>query len=147
MIRWPAKLNPKSIDQTICLTDVAETLVQLLKLEADPLQMEDSHSFLPLLVGEAGYQRKPIIHQSGNGTLAIRKGAYKLVLSDGSGGKQFPKGIPFKRPYQLYNIKKDPYETNNLYHTEKELALQLEKELYEVVGDDISAKDFKLFGL
>jgi len=140
MIRWPGKLTPGTIDETVCLTDIAATLVDMLHLEADPSQMEDSFSMVPLMKGKA-FSRKPVIHQSGQGALAIRMGNYKLILCNGSGGREIPRGKPFTGPYQLYNLANDPYETTDLYETERDLAQMLEKEFFEIAGQDLTEND------
>ncbi len=140
IVRWPNNLQPRQIDETVCLTDVTATLVDLLALKADPLQMEDSHSLVPLMSDEV-FNRKPIIHQSINGSIAIRKGDYKLILCNGSGGREVPIGNPFTKPYQLYNLANDPYETENLYISEATIALMLEEEFFEIAGDDLTEDD------
>jgi arylsulfatase A len=143
MVRWPNKLKAKTISETVCLTDVAATLVDLLDLKADSTQMEDSYSMVPLLTGEEEFIRKPVIHQSGGGALAIRKGDYKLILCSGSGGREKPRGKTFGQPYQLYNLAIDPFETNNIYLEKEEIAQALENEFFEIAGNDITEKDFK----
>ncbi|MCK4817719.1 arylsulfatase, partial [bacterium] len=52
MILWPDKLSPKTIDETVCLTDIAATLADLLELEVDTSQMEDGFSLVPLMKGK-----------------------------------------------------------------------------------------------
>lgn len=58
------------------------------------------------------------LKKSGDGTFAIRKGDWKLILGKDSGG--FSKsldieGIPSEKEGQLYNLSNDPSEQNNLY--------------------------------
>ena len=63
--------------------------------------------------------RNGTIHHSINGSFAIRKGDYKLIMCAGSGGWSFPK--PNSKEVkellpklQLYNLVKDPGEQKNL---------------------------------
>jgi arylsulfatase A-like enzyme len=102
--------------------------------------MEDSHSLVPLF-RDKEFNRKPVIHQSGSGAIAIRKGDYKLILCNGSGGREVPKGKPFTKPYQLYNLADDPYENEDLMKSKTDIALGLEKEFFEIAGDDLTADD------
>jgi arylsulfatase A len=44
----------------------------------------------------------------------LSDGKWKLVLGNGSGGRAKPRGKPFARPYHLFDMKKDPVETQNL---------------------------------
>ena len=47
-------------------------------------------------------------------TTVIRSGRWKLILGNGSGGRQAPRGQPFTRPYQLYDLSNDLGETQNV---------------------------------
>ena len=82
---------------------------------------EDSFSMMPLFLEETKnqYKRNFTIHHSINGSFAIRKGDFKFIFCSGSGGWSFPQpskketlGLP---KFQLYNLKEDPGEINNLY--------------------------------
>jgi hypothetical protein len=76
---------------------------------------EDSFDLLPLLTGGAWKTpRPPVIHHSIAGMFAIRQGKWKLVLGNGSGGRQAPRGKPFGKPYHLYDMTQDEGETRNL---------------------------------
>lgn len=55
-----------------------------------------------------------------------RVGDWKLVLGNGSGGRQQPKGKPFGRPYELYNLTDDLGETNNVITDHPDIAQRLE---------------------
>ena len=90
----------------------------------------DSYSFLPLLLSDGKnpqWNRPPSIQHSYAGIFSIRDGDLKLVLGNGSGGRQRPKGKPFNKPYHLYNLKEDISETNNLIEAQKGQAKTLEK--------------------
>jgi arylsulfatase A len=138
VVRWPATVKPgTTCATTICTTDFFATAADLAgKLSTIPATAaEDSFSLLPLLKGQDGYQREFTIHHSIFGAFAIRRGDWKLCLCPDSGGWSDPKpGTPASDalyPVQLYNLKADPAETNNLAEKEpervKELAALLAK--------------------
>ncbi|RMG04025.1 MAG: Cerebroside-sulfatase [Planctomycetota bacterium] len=138
-VRWPGVVEPGSqCADTICLTDFFATAAELLGANVPEGAAPDSYSFLPQLLGQRPESpRPPVIHHSVNGTFAIRKGEWKLVLSNGSGGREAPKGKPFERPYQLFNLKTDPSEKHNVIEEHPEIAKALEQEfqtIYEQEG-------------
>ena len=43
-------------------------------------------------------------------------------MGSGSGGREKPKGKPFEKPFQLFNVADDPNESNNLIVSESDRA-------------------------
>lgn len=114
IVRYPGQVQAGTrIDQTICLTDVLATLCEWTGQSFDAAQAEDSYSFLPLLRG-APVDRPAVVHHSVAGMFSLRNGDMKLVFGNGSGGRQQPTGKKFEKPYQLFDLKKDPGETQDL---------------------------------
>ena len=70
--------------------------------------------------------RAPVIHHSSAGMFAIRAGKWKLVLGNGSGGRERPAGKPFVKPYQLFNLESDIEEQHNVIDQYPDLARRLE---------------------
>jgi arylsulfatase A-like enzyme len=128
-VRWPGQVEPGSqCDETICHTDIYATCAAIVGAKLDNTQAEDSCSLLPLLRQEPGAKRGAhVINHSANGMFAIRDGKWKLVLGNGSGGREKPRGKPFERPYQLFDLSKDIGETTNVIEDHPEIAKRLEK--------------------
>ena len=94
---------------------------------------EDSFSWLPAMQGkEAVAKRAPVINHSASGVFAIREGKWKLVLGNGSGGRQKPKGKPFEKPYSLWDLEVDPSETQDLIGKHPDIAKRLEEACLEI---------------
>ena len=58
------------------------------------------------------------MHHSVDGIFAIKQGEWKLIFGRGSGGFTAPKKIevkPGEPEGELYNLAKDPSETQNVY--------------------------------
>jgi arylsulfatase A-like enzyme len=96
----------------------------------DPSTGVDSYSLLPALKGEKnGVNREATVHQSMNGSFAIRKGPWKLILCPGSGGWSDPRpeapGTADLPPFQLYNLNNDVGETRNLAEQHPEVVREL----------------------
>lgn len=119
LVRWPAQIpGGQKTDSLACLTDLYTTLEDLTDQDRKPLGGEDGFTLLPLLTGKGTTKRKDVIHHAISGHFAIREGDWKLCLSHGSGGWSAPneraakkKGLP---AMQLFNLKEDPAENNNL---------------------------------
>jgi len=137
-VRWPKQLDAGGqIDHTVCLTDIFSTLADILNIKKPLGSAQDSYSFNSLLLGQDSlYNRAPVIHHSGSGMFAIRKGDWKLVLGNGSGGREQPKGKAFVEPYQLFNLKDDLGETEDLISKYPQVAAELEKECLTIKGGD-----------
>ncbi len=135
-VRWPGKVTPNTrCDQTICLTDVSATVANLLGSDLPEGAAEDSYSFLPCLLGKSRpTPRPPVIHHSAAGMFAIRDGQWKLVLGNGSGGREKPRGKPFERPYQLFNLARDLSEQENVISQQADVASGLEQACANVRG-------------
>lgn len=136
---WPGKIKPGTVsNEIICSTDLYATVADLLDHEMTPGEAQDSYSFLPVLKGEnySSPIREATIHHSLNGDFSIRKGDWKYIDAKGHGGfAQIKEPVP-DDSVQLYNLKEDFAETQNVYleHPEivKELKSLLEK--YKLQG-------------
>ena len=122
ILKWPKKVQAGTIThKTICTTDLLASCADLLGKTLSDNEGEDSFSMLPLLSKETekNHKRTFTIHHSINGSFAIRKGIYKFIFCPGSGGWSFPRprnqeGLDLPK-FQLYDLKNDPAEENNLY--------------------------------
>lgn len=133
IVKWPLKIKKGGVShQTICTTDLMATCAEIVGSSLLDNEGEDSYSLVPLF--KKPKLKKPIrqatIHHSLNGSFAIRKDEWKLVMCPGSGGWSFPKpkdkeAINLLPKYQLYNLKSDPSETNNLIATNTEKVEEL----------------------
>src|SRR6266498_2664113 len=91
---------------------------------------EDSYNLLPALLH--GQQKRPIrealVHHSNDGTFAIRQGDWKLAFGLGSHGFSEPREIKpqaGESQGQLYNLRYDPAEQNNLWLKQPDIVARL----------------------
>jgi len=125
-VRWPQRIKSGTqCDETICLTDLFATAADVANAELPEGAAADSYSLLPLMSGK-NWQRPPVINHSAGGMFAIRDGKWKLVLGNGSGGRQNPKGKPFTKPYQLFDLSEDIAEANECSADHPEVVARLE---------------------
>lgn len=143
LARWPGRIKPGSESaQTICQTDIMHTCAAITGAELPEDAAEDSFSFLPVLLGEDGGKavRPYTLHTTIRLALAIRRGKWKYLDHQGSGGNSYdrkglkeyalPETAP-DAPGQLYNLEADPGETTNLYYKNPEIVRELKALLEE----------------
>ena len=136
IIHWPGHTEKgKTYAQTVGLIDIYATLAEITGQKLVKGQAEDSFSFKSVLDGDLKTPtRDHILYLSGANKICIKKGDWKYISCLGSGG--------FTRPYemkpikngpkgQLYNLRVDSMELNNLYLPEtakvKELVSEIER--------------------
>jgi len=139
--RWPGKIQPgTTTDQTVCLTDIMATCAAIVGAEIPDNAAEDSCNILPILDGSAGARsvRTYTLHQTISLALAIRRGPWKYLDHQGSGGNNYRRGgirqfaLPDTAPGapgQLYNLADDPGETRNLFYEHQEIVAELKTKL------------------
>lgn len=150
LVRWPNEVRAGSkSDVTISTTDFYATFADLLGKQdtiADNAA-EDSFSFYPSLINSSDQtnhqtlnqadhrknaSRPFTIHHSISGKFAIRKGEWKLLLAPNSGGffkPILPEANTPSNGIQLYNLKDDPSESENLEGQFPEIEKMLITEL------------------
>jgi arylsulfatase A len=142
LMQWPDKIkNPSVITQTICLTDFMATLAEITGYSISDNEAEDSYSLLPAILDPRDEKiiREATVSHSINGSFTIRQGDWKLLFAAGSGGWSSPRpgskeeeGLP---PVQLYNLKSDPSETDNVQEKYPEIVHKLTALLKKYIED------------
>ncbi len=120
IIQWPSKIKKgRTYTSTVGLVDLLATLSELTGQPIEKAYGEDSFSFYKVLSGVSNTPvRDHIIYISSANVLAIKKDQWKFIDGLGSGGFTAPANLkPVKGgpKGQLYNLEKDPLESNNLY--------------------------------
>lgn len=133
---WPAKIKAGTkSDALICLTDIFASMADLISVRINKNEGEDSQSFLPNLLEQQAKSRDFVIHHGVGGHFAIRKGDWKYVEAYGSGGWTLPESKAKEMNLnfgQLYNMKDDPFEKNDLIKTNTEKTSELMNLLQKV---------------
>jgi arylsulfatase A-like enzyme len=127
IVRWPERVEHGTVvDEPICLTDMMATFAAIIGAELPSEAGPDSVDISPALFGRGGPDatsslrplREAIVSHSEDGTFAIRRGGWKLILDNRtSGGWMVPEGRPPVpgTPGQLYHLAEDPAETRDLW--------------------------------
>jgi arylsulfatase A-like enzyme len=129
-VAWPGHVPVGAESRrTITHTDIYATLMELTGNQDDTYHAQDGFSFYKSMLGKKDEPRPLVVNHSANGTFAIREGAWKLILSSGSGGREKPRGEPFDGGYGLYNLGDDAAETNNRADAEPDRVKTMEAAL------------------
>lgn len=135
---WPGGFGGGRVcDRLIGLGDWMATCADLLGVPLPEGTGEDSISMLPLLSGGEGRRREHLVHHSGNGVFAVRKGDW--VYIDGCGGDvKEPDWWKAARGYvnddcpgQLFHLAEDLSERRNRYFDHPDIVEQM-KSLLEM---------------
>ena len=132
IVRWPGKVEggTKS-DETICLTDLLATCASIVGVELPENAGEDSYDLLPAMLGESPGRpvREATVHKASDGSLAIRRGKWKLALCPGSAGWSEPTQEEARRrnlpPVQLYDLEQDVGERINVFQEHPDIVEEL----------------------
>ncbi len=136
IVRWPGKISAGSeSDRMINVVDIYSTIQELLSGNVLPPTKTavDSFSFYPTLLGKASKKdvRSTMVLNDVAGTHAIRSGDWKYIENDPKRPQNAAqkKKFPNRFKPELYNLKKDPAETENVIHQFPEVAEKMQKAL------------------
>jgi arylsulfatase A-like enzyme len=123
--RWPGRVKPGTTsDETVCHVDFLATVAALLGAKLPEDAGEDSFSLLPALLGERSDRpiRESTVHHSASGRFAIRKGDWVLIDHKTGDDNREPEWFsrergyaPHDQPGELYDLRRDPAQRENLY--------------------------------
>ena len=136
--RWPGHIQAgiKS-GRVIAFADIFATLAQIAGPEETPATTAvDSVSFLPTLLHPDRRQpaRPPVLHDG----KVIRAGDWKLIDTKGRRGFNAERGIPYG--IELYNLKNDLSETNNLAEQMPQKVEHLRAETRKILEGSVDEK-------
>jgi arylsulfatase A len=145
LVRWPGIVAEGTLNETtISQVDLMSTFAEIIGFEPGAGDAEDSYSLMPLLDDSATgfYKREVSVQNTRVGSYAVRKGDW-LFIDHKTGNMNWPvpgyfdsiRGYEFHDlPGELYNLRKDPSQQNNLYADLPDIVAELKDALGEVQG-------------
>jgi arylsulfatase A-like enzyme len=133
IVRWPARIQPGEPKELVSTIDIPATVSAAAGISIPESSLPDSYNLLPAMLGEKDApKRDDLVVMSGTGQLALRSGDFKYIpdLSNADGWYGGKKKGP-KKP-GLYDLSKDPGETQNLYQKQTSMGKRLADRLEEM---------------
>ena len=139
IIRWPDKVPAGKVSSgLLSQIDLYATLARVVGTEVPAGNAEDSRDQFALITGAGPSARSELIHNTNPNGYAIRSGDWVLINARGGGVSNVPKWYDQANNYQtndqpgeLYNLRDDLGQRNNLFvqHPEKvnELKLRMDE--------------------
>ena len=131
-------IKPRIITKQVSHVDISPTIYELLDI---PLDRKISGKSLISLDDESSQEENPsYLHTmpyqklSPSDMVGLRTGKYKY----------FRAARDPKENVNLYDLKNDPYENDNIAETNKELVTQLEKKILQLEKDNLSEYEEKI---
>lgn len=127
IVRWPGKLTPCKVDEVISVTDILPTVAYLAGAKITREMHLDGKNVWSA-IAEGGSTGKREIYGRTKNQIALRYGDWKLVHN----GKTPDKGTD-----ELYNIKDDPYEKNNVAKDHPDIVKSLLYRIRKISESDV----------
>jgi arylsulfatase A-like enzyme len=130
IVRWPGAVKPGTSDAMISQIDLLASFSAMLGKQATS---PDSKNMWPVLLGKTKAGRTTYVEQ-GMGTLAIIMGDWKYIEPNKGPARSHLTNIETGNDTheQLYNLKDDIGEKNNLAEKFPEKVMELQKELEKI---------------
>jgi arylsulfatase A len=148
IVKWPGVTKAGHVcDALVSQIDIIATLASVIGYTFPANAAEDSHDLLPLLKGEVESVRTTHIHNTNPNGFAIRHGDWLLVNAKDGYGSGRDQGWEARRNYpaddkskvELYNLKTDLSQKNNVAAAHPEKVAELQTLLMQIRDQGHSA--------
>jgi arylsulfatase A-like enzyme len=139
IVRWPARIQPGEPQELVSTIDIPATIAAAAGISLPEDSLPDSYNLLPAMLGEKDAPRRDdLVLMSGTGDLAIRDTKFKYIpdLSNANGWYGGKAKAP--RKPGLYDLSKNPGETENIYQKQPAAAKRLAARLEEIRANPVT---------
>jgi arylsulfatase A len=144
VVRWPGVVPAGKVSNAlISQIDIFATIAAIVDAEIPAGSAEDSYDQLALLKGEAASVRETLVHNTNPKGYAIRHGDWLLVTAKTGAVSKVPVWFDEANGYtkhslpgELYNLREDLAQKNNLYDKQPEKVKQLTGLLEAMIRKD-----------
>jgi arylsulfatase A-like enzyme len=134
IVHWPGKVKPAISNALVSQIDWYASFASLVNYNFKPNEAPDSQDGSKALLGKAKTNRKYVVKQNINNVLSIIVGDWKYIEPSkfGKMNKETNTELGNNKDVQLYNLKSDPGETNNLAVQYPKIVAQLKTQLEQI---------------
>ncbi len=142
IVQWKGRINPGTSDAVFCQLDL---LASLADLTGQQSESDDSQNLLDVLLGDSSQGRTDLILEASSRT-ALRKGDWVMIPPyDGpERNQQVNIELGNSKEYQLYNLKDDIDQQNNLAKTEPDTLKEMIARYEAIRGQSGNPEPLKL---
>ena len=142
IVQWKGRINPGVSDAVVCQMDL---LASFARLTGQQPESADSHDLLDALLGNNNQGRTELILEASSRT-ALRKGDWIMIPphKGAERNKQVNIELGNSKEYQLYNLKDDIGQQNNLASSEPEKLQEMIESYQAIVGKRGEPEPLKL---
>lgn len=127
IVRWPGKLKANVVDEVISVADILPTVAYLAGVKLDQnLNLDGKNVWTA--IAEGGSTGKREIYGRTKNQIALRYDEWKLVHNGGT---------PDEGKDELYNLKSDPNEKNNVADKHTEIVKSLLERMRKISETDV----------
>lgn len=140
LLRWTGKVKPGVSDFLVSQIDFFASFADLCGVDIPEGAAPDSENHLKSLLNKKRSGRKYLVEQNIQNNLSITCGDWKYIPKAKGPAKNWQTNTELgnnPKTGQLYNLKDDPYEKNNLYDSNLEMAGELHHELLKIVESGV----------
>ncbi|MCX6326698.1 MAG: arylsulfatase [Bacteroidia bacterium] len=147
IVYWSGRVKPGESKALVSQIDFMRSFAMMVGITIPDNEGIDSENNLNVILGKSQKDRDYVIEQNANNTLAILKGNWKYIEPSNADSYNRLVNIELgNNPQpQLYNLKTDLGEKNNVASTTPKIVKELSKLLEEIKGKGFQTQeDFKL---
>lgn len=136
IVEWPARVRPRVTEFPAVVMDIFPTIAEVVGLRDDVmLKPQDGMSLVSLLSTDLTHRDKPIPFQCFGNTVLLDNNMKLLHVGQRNERKR----------YELYDLARDPGETNDLYKSHSDTAQRMTaamQELQQSVAASFQGRDY-----
>lgn len=134
IVTWPGVVRPGVSDALVSQVDLLASFASLTRQKLKASDAVDSHDLLNTLLGRSSAGAEICVEQNNGGALALVKGPWKYIPPHK--GPALLKAVNIASGFsprpQLYNLRKDIGEKNNVADRHPDIVKQMAAELAEI---------------